>query len=286
MKTLLCSLLLTAPLLAQTPAASTAAPADPAQPRNEAPSAAAPKRRVTYLGIQTAPASPSLAAQLRLEEGTGVVVVRVEREAPAAGFLQPHDVLVRFDDQLLVNPEQLGVLVRTRRAGDEVTLSYFRAGQPGEVKVKLGEREAAPPRALEAFGQGVVPPRIPLPRHEADRLLSFAEPGASERLDLRAPPAGVMRLARPDHGNFILTDDQGSVEVRYADGQKHVRVRGPDGEVQFDGPVQTPEQREALPEAIRRRLEQVEERDMLQFRTDGRFTAPFPARPIGPESSL
>ena len=55
-------------------------------------------------------------------------VVFVERGSPAAeaGLLQ-NDVLEKLDDQLLVNTAQFTVLVRSKKPGDEVTLSVIRA---------------------------------------------------------------------------------------------------------------------------------------------------------------
>src|SRR5687767_7423437 len=48
--------------------------------------------KVAYLGIETMPVDSTVAAQLGLPRGTGVVVRRVADGSPAAGLLQPHDV--------------------------------------------------------------------------------------------------------------------------------------------------------------------------------------------------
>ena len=101
--------------------------------------------RAAYLGIATAPATPVLRKHLKLPEGVGLVVDFVEPGSPAAvAGIQPHDVAHRLNDQILVNPQQLAVLVRTFEPGTAVTLRVFRGGKPIDGRVTLGEREVGP----------------------------------------------------------------------------------------------------------------------------------------------
>ena len=53
--------------------------------------------------------------------GVGLLVNHVVPGSPAklAG-IEKHDVLHRLDDQYLINPPQLAVLIRTREPGDTV----------------------------------------------------------------------------------------------------------------------------------------------------------------------
>ena len=51
------------------------------------------KEKVTFLGVETAPVSRTLAAQLGLGRDTGLVVVRVSEKSPAADILMEDDVL-------------------------------------------------------------------------------------------------------------------------------------------------------------------------------------------------
>jgi protein involved in polysaccharide export with SLBB domain len=101
-----------------------------------------PLEKAAYLGIATSPAPPVLRKQLKLAEGMGLVVDFVEPGSPAeqAG-VQPYDVAVRLNDQVLINAPQLAVLVRTFDAGAEVTLTVVREGKETPLKIKLVERE-------------------------------------------------------------------------------------------------------------------------------------------------
>jgi serine protease Do len=102
-----------------------------------------------YLGVRVAPLHPSLWAHLRLPPGTGLSVEAVTAKSPAerAG-LEPHDVLVLLDDQLLVNSHQFTTLIRNRLAGDRVELEIRREGQTLRIPVELEERDRPPPRGF------------------------------------------------------------------------------------------------------------------------------------------
>ena len=64
------------------------------------------------------------------------------RTAPAAkAGLQKNDVLVKLDDQLLTNPNQLKSLVAAKKDGATVKLTYFRRGQQATLEVKLGTHQ-------------------------------------------------------------------------------------------------------------------------------------------------
>ena len=97
---------------------------------------------VTWLGLSTDSVSEQLSAQLPIDKGTGLLVTHVVPESPAqrAG-LEANDVLLKFDDQLLINSDQLRALVRTKKAGDSVKFSYFRKGAPKDATVSFVTKE-------------------------------------------------------------------------------------------------------------------------------------------------
>jgi hypothetical protein len=109
---------------------------------NILPVAPAKIEKMTYLGVITSGASPAMRAQLSLGKGVGLVVDSVEPNTAAAtaGIMQ-HDVLEKLNDQLLINTEQLTALLRTMKAGDEVTLTVLRKGERQSIKAKLGEKQ-------------------------------------------------------------------------------------------------------------------------------------------------
>nr|WP_296071310.1 trypsin-like peptidase domain-containing protein [uncultured Actinoplanes sp.] len=86
-----------------------------------------------YLGMQAAP----LARQTG-DEG-GLFVVRTTPGGPAeTAGLRAGDVLTALDGDELGNIDQLEVLTVTRNPGDQVRLTYRRAGSPADATVTLG----------------------------------------------------------------------------------------------------------------------------------------------------
>jgi hypothetical protein len=124
------------------------AEADPkTEPKVEKPRAAKPSPpKIPFLGVVLGPVDESLAAQLDLPEGVGVLVWAVMPDSPAAkAGVRRHDVLHYFNDQLLVNEPQLQTLVRQAGIGTEVTLKLLRKGGSETVVATLaGDVERRP----------------------------------------------------------------------------------------------------------------------------------------------
>lgn len=93
-----------------------------------------------FLGVQTEHLPASLAWHLKLSPGFGLMVGEVMEGSPAAqAGIRQYDVLLRYQDQQLVNMEQLQVLVRSGRKGDRVKLLVVSQGDEKEVTVILDE---------------------------------------------------------------------------------------------------------------------------------------------------
>ena len=97
---------------------------------------------LTFLGVSAIPVPHELAVHLPLDEDTGLGVEGVVADGPAAkAGLAKSDVLMKLDDQILIHPRQLSVLVANHKEGDSVKLTYLRKGEVKEVTVTLGKRE-------------------------------------------------------------------------------------------------------------------------------------------------
>ncbi|HVS54361.1 MAG TPA: PDZ domain-containing protein [Opitutaceae bacterium] len=250
------------------------------------------KETVTFLGIETAPVSPTLTVQLGLPRDSGLVVNRIQPNSPAAAVLQEHDILLKLDDQILVDQRQLSVLIRNHKADDEVTLTYVRAGKETTAKVKLAQHDV-PKMALQfesampndVFAAGASHADGAGGRVAVDHLLSLMSP------DRAAPGGGPGLLSsgsrviidrnrgggfhavgvNPDNSNIVYTDDAGALDLTIKDGQQTLVAKNVKGEQIFSGPVTTPEERKALPPGVRERLEKLEGMRDVTFRTDADF---------------
>lgn len=114
--------------------------------------------RDVWIGVAVSSVPAALAHQLRLDEGTGVVVESVYPNAPAqkAG-IQQYDVIERIDDRPIGGPEQFSAVVRSHRAGGKVTLAIIREGESIDVTVKLSRRAPSTSDRRGVFPKGMPP---------------------------------------------------------------------------------------------------------------------------------
>ena len=106
--------------------------------KNEPVKAKAPGEVRPWLGVFTDEPSDDVRAQLPIPNGTGLLLRSVVADSPAAkAGLEKNDVLLRLDDQILANTEQLGAFIRTKKEGDTVRLAYLRKGREASAEVKL-----------------------------------------------------------------------------------------------------------------------------------------------------
>lgn len=119
----------------------------------QAPSAKVKSAASAYAGI-----SPAIVTELArrgvtsqdVPPGVGVLVAFVDPKGPSMGILAEDDILVRLDDQVLVNPEQFRALIGMSKPGDVVTIVAVREDEVIKVNLKLGSRNAPVASATKA----------------------------------------------------------------------------------------------------------------------------------------
>ena len=237
---------------------------------------------VTFLGVETRPVGGTLTAQLGLPADIGLVVARVMPDSPASSLLREHDILTKIDDQLLIDTHQLSVLVRARKDGEVVPITLFRAGKEMTLKVKLGQREQPRDLGHEGMppgrepGLGFFHEEIPGPGEIWTRQLPGMGPedvhnvlrmiGRERHNWFGAPPVHFFRhegekgstMLNLAEGNFVFSDDCGSVEVKAGEGKRDLTVKNPKGEITFQGSIDTMSDREKLPSEVKERLRKIE----------------------------
>jgi hypothetical protein len=139
------STLVCAATAAAWPAASQAQSPPPAPPATfhaeapPAPVAPAASEAHPYLGVVTERISDDLRHQFpHIQPGAGLIVRELMFNSPAAeAKLEKLDILLRWNDQLLVHPGQLQVLVASAKPGDQVTLEILHRGTFAKSQVTL-----------------------------------------------------------------------------------------------------------------------------------------------------
>src|SRR5215468_3994519 len=97
-----------------------------------------------YLGVSTQPVRlpDPIRRRLNLEQATGVIVVEVQRDSPAAeAGLLIGDVIVSLGGTSITEPADLRRVLRPDRVGQSLTASVLRGGEPRDVQVAVGERQ-------------------------------------------------------------------------------------------------------------------------------------------------
>lgn len=187
---------------------------------------------VTYMGVSSSPPPRELAPHLPIPEDTGLVIDFVAKDSPAdkAGLKQS-DVLAKLDDQIIIHPRQLSVLVANHKEGDSVKITYVRKGQLQETNVTLVKQEAPEPGI---FGKTSATP--------GDVFLS-AEPGK--------PLKTIIRRLQDDSVNTASAAADDLAKIK----ELHYTLRQA-AEPKVDDEKQELEKIRALLEALNKRLDE------------------------------
>jgi S1-C subfamily serine protease len=97
-----------------------------------------------YLGVRSQPVSmsPTQSQALEREQGTGLLLVSIERDSPAeTGGLIVGDILVALNGQAVNDPDELLTLLTGSIVGTPADIQVLRGGLPASVKVTIGERK-------------------------------------------------------------------------------------------------------------------------------------------------
>jgi membrane-associated protease RseP (regulator of RpoE activity) len=100
-------------------------------------------KKVPFIGVVTSPLGEAVRAQTTLPEDVGLSVDVVSPDSPAAkAGLKAHDILAKYDDQLLCAAVQLSALVKRTGTGNKATLTVLRGGKEMPIEVTVGEHAA------------------------------------------------------------------------------------------------------------------------------------------------
>jgi hypothetical protein len=129
-------------------------------------------------------------------------------------------------------------------------------------------------------------PPMKLP-HNRNRIFMHTgdDPSSAFFFGEGRPEPGEMRISKigPKGAVMFFEDGKGRLEISDKDGKKFLTARNEKNDVVFSGPVETPEQRKAMPEEVRARLEKMETTDVRMP------MPPLPPQPpsagMGPQSS-
>lgn len=239
-----------------------------------------------YLGVATAPLDPMTGRHLGLGEGVGLAVMHLDDKGVLLDKMEEGDILHKFNDQLLVSPEQLAILVRREKPGAKAGLTVIRSGKAETIEVKLGaiDRSLLPPigPAPDAMPRMEWRNRMPDMRdwmENFQRQMHRWHPDAvdaDEDADIPAPPAVDVKRS----STIAETRDGTTITLTDRDGDRRAKIER-EGEVVFDGPINTERDLKKLPADDRARVNEMSK----GFEESRPKEPPVPAR-RGPKQIL
>lgn len=254
--------------------------------------AIAKPKKVAFLGVHTEKLAPSTGHQLNLPDGAYLEVVHVGEGSPAEKVgIQKYDILKNFDDQILINPDQLKQLVQMKKPGNLVSLGLLRKGKEKNIQVELDETTMAKTRKRpmglnssdpfsffdderlgnsrirdlleQEFGNNLPFRNQPVDPFLPDFLVPplSSNPNPDPNGPVHTPDTEVQSFSYSSSQNqMVVTDEKGTLHWTEKEGQKFLRATDPDGKLIFEGAINTQDERAKLPDGLLPRLEKIEKK--------------------------
>ncbi|MBT8037742.1 MAG: PDZ domain-containing protein [Verrucomicrobiae bacterium] len=245
------------------------------------------EKKRALLGLGGFPASEALSHHLGLDHGLTIYHV-VPGSAAEKAEIEAHDVITEVQGQKIGSQQELRDAVLACKPGDQITVKYFHKGEMKNKNVVLGARSDQPrvlraPRGHRHEMDGAL---RHFPKAERERIENLMQKQRQQfqkqlgnaggmRLDLQqlmdgAPNdkavEGGMAFKFGSAASVTMRDGDGSVTLKTIDGHKEVIVKDKEGEVVFEGPYQTDQDKAAVPDDIRHRLRRL---DLMRGGKDG-----------------
>lgn len=172
----------------------------------------------SYLGVDIAEVTTAQVTELKLKEERGVVLVKVDQDAPAGkAGLKEKDVVLDFNGTRVEGEEQLRRLLRETPSGRTITLGISRDGVPQQVKVTLGDRAKLMKDVKVWSGPGgMMAPMPPMPPMEMEMpafevITRSYSPSIGIMVDNLTPQLGEFFGVKAGAGVLVRSVEKGSV---------------------------------------------------------------------------
>ena len=139
-----------------------------------------------YLGVHIGDITPEMAANLKLNDISGVVVQSLDHDGPACkAGIKNNDVIVSVAGTRIHNTQQMVEVMQGMAAGSVANIAIVRDGRPQNVKVTLGSRK-----------NWMTPGAAPMPNNSMAKSFVAPMPSVAFPADIEVPlmtPASARR---------------------------------------------------------------------------------------------
>jgi hypothetical protein len=186
------------------------------------------------------------ATSRELKPGVGLVVEDVTPSSVAAnGGLQKGDIIFKVGDQWIINADQLATLLSIQDANNGFEIKVYRGTDRVDLDYKFDQT------ALDTMNRSLDSAMGSMDQ-STDRTLDRTLKDRDRDQDRMA---GANPMIIPE--KFDFKDDLHSISIRTENGVKKLLVKDKDGNVLFDGPYNSAQDREAVPADVKIKVEQV-----------------------------
>jgi serine protease Do len=246
-----------------------------------------------YLGIGGATVPDLLSEHLNLAQGEGVVIRTLDPAGPAvAAGLAQNDIVTKIAGKPVGSHDGLREAISGSKPGDAVEVEYIHRGESKTATLTLSKapahqdqiaRGGMPPlerlredgmpqdqarRIREAIEQNMrmfeddqgtelMDPGLAIGRGMHQRMQQMLQGMEMQIPDLNEAPQPGINIGGNSSSSIRMLDDNGSVEIKSKNGDKQVRVFGKDGKVEWEGAYNTDEDKAAVPEDVRERIDRL-----------------------------
>ena len=245
---------------------------------------------VPYLGVGSTPIDELLSGHLGIAHGVVIQQVHQGSGAFKAGLLR-NDILTNFDGSEITTPLDLRDAVQNCKVGDQVAVSLIRKGKVQEQMVLLEARPAGLPGFVPPSRRGmgqlqqVWPGLGQMPdgaQDHIDRLRTMIDQEfnsvglglkLNELLEGDLPDGdGQIDIDINAESSVTWSDGEGTITMKTKGGLTEVQVRDNNGEVVYDGPWETAQDKASVAPEIHDRIENMgvtRQGNQLQFWMEG-----------------
>ena len=239
--------------------------------------------KLPFLGLSTSSIPEIVADHLGISGGSGVIIRTVYPDSPGEkSGLSVNDIILSIDGSPVGDPNAFTKKIRSHKVGDTLELDLIRKGKPDKVEVTLTERPVdleadvtpAPlmeglPQAHADLLQGMieknrqrfgVDPLGSSPDQTFENTFRMMREQMNQALENQIPPItpgeeGGFRFQQ--NSSIRLMDNDGSLEIKSADGDIRVTVRDTANKIVWEGPWNSDKDKKAAPQDIRERIDRV-----------------------------
>ena len=227
-----------------------------------------------WLGIATSKIDAVVATQLDLPEGVGAAVKLVIPDSPAEkSGIKKHDIIFEIDGDPVKSPDHLSELISSRKSGTNAELSVIQRGTKKTINVNFVKRPDHL-RTEEKFAdlEGLNFDIFPLDADQdvQQQIQEFQEQMRKHlkgMFDLQGfdQLPGKGEIFGSSSQTMMFSDDQGVIEIRKNGNKTNVIIKDLNGIITFEGPANTDDEKEKLPQRAKNQLERFNGSG-LQFR--------------------